>query len=456
MSLDTSDISDEVTVAMTVSGELSSAVEIPPRDAMTKPAAKKSFVFLVGSLAGGNLASMMLRLIGVPIQTYCATPAMLGLFGTIGLMQGYLPFLTLGVPNGLNRELPYFIGKGDRGRVVELAAAAQAWALIIGSTVCLILSSIGFWQLAHGEFKLAAGFFTNAVLAVLLFYNTYYLQTTYRTSHDFARLAISNVIESAASLLLLTVVALLSFYGLCLRALLTAAVSLSFLYYWRPVRVGPSWNFQHLKHLLVIGVPIFGVGQLYAWWSVLNSTLVPCYMGTAAMGLYATVVLPAGTAMEMLPLAVCQVHYPRIAEQYGRTGQLDDLIRMSIKPTLFAALGMIPLIIVGCLLIDPVVRFLLPSAYFEAIPAIRWSFAAALTQCFLPVGNIYNVVRRQDLYGAAILIGMAAYVGSLLWLVRGGASLVDFPQAMLIGRIVFIIACYLLMYFLARKRPTTT
>ena len=299
---------------------------------------------------------MMLRMVGGILQAKCVLPAVLGMFNGIGLVLGYAPFLQLGILNGINRELPYFIGKGDRQRVNELAAAAQAWALAVGGIVGIALSGVGCWQLLHAEWELAAGWFTNAVLAVLLFYNTNYLQMTYRTGHDFARLAMSSVIENAVALALVSLVALLNFYGLCLRALLTAFVSVSFLYYWRPLRVGPRWNWRHLEHLLVIGAPIFIVGQIYAWWTVLNSTLVLGYMGKQGLGLYA-VVLVAGGALELLPTAVSQVLYPRMAEQYGRTGRLGDMIRMSIKPTLLSVLGMIPMVVVGWFAVGPVIRF---------------------------------------------------------------------------------------------------
>jgi O-antigen/teichoic acid export membrane protein len=414
---------------------------------------KPSMLFLVGSLVGGNFVSMMLRMVGGILQARCVLPAVLGMYNSIGLVLGYAPFLQLGILNGLNRELPYFVGKGDRQRVNELAAAAQAWALAVGGIVGIALSGVGCWQLAHGEWQLAAGWFTNAILAVLLFYNTYYLQMTYRTSHDFARLAMSSVIENSVALVLVALVALLNFYGLCLRALLTASVSVTFLYYWRPVRVGPHWNWRHLKHLLVIGAPIFIVGQIYAWWTVLNSTLVLGYKGKEGLGLYA-MVLVAGGALELLPAAVGQVIYPRMAEQYGRTGRLGDLIRMSIKPTILSVLGIIPVIVVGWHAVGPVIRFILPN-YVDAIPAIRWSLLTPLAQCFLPINNVYNVVRRQDLYIVAIVLGMGAYVGSLMWLVRGGAELTAFPQAMLVGRVVFALSCYVLIVFLVRNRPVT-
>ena len=108
--------------------ELDVALE-PPSISAAASGGKPSIFFLVGSLVGGNLISMMLRIVGGILQANCVLPPVLGMFNSIGLSLGYAPFLQLGILNGMNRELPYYFGKGDRQRVNELAAAAQAWAL---------------------------------------------------------------------------------------------------------------------------------------------------------------------------------------------------------------------------------------------------------------------------------------------------------------------------------------
>ncbi len=419
-----------------------------PAAAAAAPA-KPSMLFLVGSLAVGNYVSLGLRMIGGVLQARFVAPSVLGLFNSIGLVMAYVPFLQLGILNGLSRELPYFIGKGDRRRVNELAAAGQAWALLVGALVGLVLLGVAVWQLTRGDLQMAAGWFTYAVFAVLFFYNSLYLQLTYRTSHDFARLALASVVENAVALLLVALVALLSFYGLCLRALLTALVSVMFLYHWRPVRVSPAWNWQRLKHLLIIGAPLFGVGQLYALWTALNPTLVLHYAGTEGMGLYSMAIL-AGTTLDLLPMAVLQVTYPRMAEQYGRTHNVHELIGMTWKPILLTAGGMIPTIAVAWWLAAPMVRLLVP-AYVAAVPAIQWSLLVPFVTAFHPINSVFNVVRRQDLYATAMLLGMASYGGSLMWLTRGGVSLVAFPQAMLIGRAVFVLACYPLVGYLRSR-----
>ena len=286
-----------------------------------------------------------------------------------------------------------------------------------------------------------------------MFYGTTYLQVTYRTGHDFARLAMVNVVQNAVALALVALVAVLSFYGLCLRAAISGAIGTILLHYWRPVRVAPRWNFAHWKHLLLVGAPIFGVGQLYAWWTVLDSTLVLCFLGETGMGLYAMVVMAVGT-FDLLPLSVSQVLYPRMAEQYGRTERLDGLVRMTVKPVLLTAAGMVPIIVAGWWLVGPAVRVLVPR-YEDAVPAMQWGLLVSMVSSFSPINNVFNVIKRQELYVVAILVGMGAYMVSVLWLVIVHADLTDFPKAMLLGRVVFMVLCYALLAKLVRSpRPS--
>ena len=97
--------------------------------------------------------------------------------------------------------------------------------------------------------------------------NNGYLSITFRTSSDFVRLARVNVVEAATSLAALTLVAAFGFYGLCLRVILSGAASTALLFHWRPIRVGPHRSRSNLRHLFIIGAPIYFVGQVYGLWT---------------------------------------------------------------------------------------------------------------------------------------------------------------------------------------------
>ena len=71
------------------------------------------------------------------------------------------------------------------------------------------------WYLLGGDGWRAAGWGTYAILMFTLFYGQFYLQVTFRTGHDFARLAMANVLQSGLALALVVLVAVWSFYGLC-------------------------------------------------------------------------------------------------------------------------------------------------------------------------------------------------------------------------------------------------
>jgi O-antigen/teichoic acid export membrane protein len=424
--------------------------ESPVQPVAGEAARRRSVAYLAGVLAGGNVLASALRMVGGILQARFVGPPVLGLFNSLGLVLGYAPLLQLGILNGLNRELPYYVGKGEHQRVRELAAAAQAWTLMLSAVAGTGLIAVAAWFLMLGNMQVAAGWATNALAAFFLFYGANYLQVTYRTGHDFARLAVVNVVQNAVALALVALVALLSFYGLCLRAILSGAIGTMMLHYWRPVRVGPKWNFAHWKHLLTVGLPIFGVGQLYACWAVVDQTLVRWYTGNAGMGLYAMVVVTI-TTLELLPISVTQVVYPRMAEQFGRTGRFDGLARMTIKPMLLTAAAMALGIAAAWWLVEPVTRIVVPK-YVDAVPAMRWGLLVPFVSSFNPINNIFNVVRRQDLYLVAILVGMGVYFVTLLWLVRAQAELTAFPQAMLAGRVAYMATCYVIVARLVRKQ----
>ena len=273
---------------------------------------------------------------------------------------------------------------------------------------------------------------------------------TFRTSSEFVRLARVNVVEAATGLVGLILVAAFGFFGLCLRVVLAGAASTALLFRWRPVRVGPRWSLSNLRHLIIIGAPIYFVGQIYGFWTgVINATLVLHFTGNYGMGLYAMVALSI-TAMEVIPAALAQVLYPRMAQDYGAGRDIRHLVRISIKPMLATFSGLAVVAAVGWFLAQPVVQFVVPQ-YVAAVPAIQWALLLPLVSCFLPLESIFNVVRRQDMYLVALGCGIATYVLALLMLQPDDSDLTVFPKAMFVGRVVFTVVSYLLIVRLQRS-----
>jgi len=227
-----------------------------------------------GIFTVSRLACSAISIVGGLLTVRLVAPATLGFFNTASLGQGYLSWLQMGIFNGLNRELPYFYGKGDPEKAHEMAATAQFWSLLLGGLTFTGFAAAGAVSLFFGKHWLGAALFANAVLAFTSFYNGY-LNITFRTKHDFVKLAIIDFSVSIFALGLLALVWAWDFYGVCLRFSLIALASLLLLFIFRPVRVSPSWSVANFRHLIVTGIPIYVVGQVFVWW---NASLTPTWV----------------------------------------------------------------------------------------------------------------------------------------------------------------------------------
>jgi len=377
-------------------------------------------------------------------------PETLGLFNGLSLVLGYVPFVQLGIINGLNRELPYYIGLDDTQKARSLAACAQVWAIAVGALVGAVLLCIAIFELVKGRSTLAFGWTTQAWMAFQVIFTQLYLLVIYRTGAKFSRLTTSNVIQAVASFLLISLAWKFSFYGLCMRAILVSLVALGTLWFWRPLRVKSLWNTESFKHLLKIGAPIMAVGQVYASWTVLDSTLVLKLTGTHGLGLYAIATI-AATAIELIPASLNQICYPRMAEEYGRTGSLRSIIRIVWKPMLYLSLGYVPLVLVGWFLAPPAIRLLLPR-YADSIRAVQWTLLSTSLLALSPLNLVFVVLKKMYLYFAAIIAGMASYLIALFIAHRTVHDLSIFPKALLIGRILFFVICFAMIWHWRNKK----
>ena len=397
--------------------------------------------------AGGNISSLVLRSLAGLVVARFVEPSVLGLFNSFSIPIGYARSLQLGVVNGFKRELPYYTGKGQPERARELAATAQTWALFTGSLLALGLAVVGAVQLYRGRLDLTTGWLAYAVQGFIIFYAQNYLDATYRTLGEFSRLALVKISESVVSLLSTVFAALFGFYGLCLRLLAIEFTNLALLWRWRPVRVKPGWNRADFKHLMRVGLPIYITGQMYFLWGVADANLVLIFGGARQLGLYSLAGLVNSTFV-MIPVSLTQVLFPMMTQRYGSTGRISELYRMAGAPSLMVFGLMLPLVAAAWFLIPPAVGWLVPK-YVGGIAAAQWTLITALIMSFTPINNIFNIIRRNELYLIAIAAGLAVYAAALYLLVRGGFRLEAFPQAMIAGKLTFVAMGH---YILGRLR----
>jgi O-antigen/teichoic acid export membrane protein len=182
--------------------------------------------------------------------------------------------------------------------------------------------------------------------------------------------------------------------GLILRASLLSILGVAALYYRRPLPVKPQWGTSQLVQLAKVGIPIWLVGQLGTFFMSLDRLML--VKSTQVLG-YFTIAIQVGTFVRMIPGAFSVVLYPQMAHRYGESHCAMDIWRIAKRGMLAASVLGLVAGACGWLVLPTFVHLVLPK-YGLGIRAAQWSGFLGLAMSLDLFDNIYNVIKRQDLY----------------------------------------------------------
>lgn len=315
--------------------------------------------------ASGNMVAMLLGVLGSLVQARYVGPEDMGVFRTFGIFAGYLTFLHMGVFDGLQREIPIHIGCGNQAKAEQAASACLAWITFISLVSGVLFLALAMRAAYYHEWVQFWGWLASTPGILVVFYGGY-LRTTFRTGQQFIKYSKISVIQAISGTLVLPLLPLMGYFGVCLRVAVGSVINIFFLHRWRPLRVRPRLDWSDFLGVIRIGLPLSGIGYLStSLWASVEATLVMGWFGIKMLGLYSVAIF-FRTLIVQLANNLNQVLTVKIFEQYGRTNQVEDCLSLILKPLAFAFLASIPLVIVGWFLMPWAMRLLVPK-YTEAI-----------------------------------------------------------------------------------------
>ena len=303
-------------------------------------------------------------------------PAELGVWQSVLVIQAYLTVLRLGIPNALNRELPYHLGRGETdvahqyaettllhalvAGVINLLVFAAAWPLLVGQGIS--------WQWAVP----AAG-----IVAAATSYRTYLL-ATFRSSDDFSSLSLVQFVNAGTTLLLPVAAWRFGFAGLCMHAAVEAVLITVFAHRLRPLRVRPRLRPDRLRTLLRAGSHLFVTSFLFTAALTFDRLILLARGDVTLVGYYAPAIA-IGSAMAVLPNAVASYAYPRLSFAHGKGASADDLWRTTSQSMWLSAVLGIPVALGVIVLLPWLTRTWFPQ-YLPSVPVMQ---LAAITGVFM-------------------------------------------------------------------------
>ena len=383
-------------------------------------------------LSFSNLFGNILTIISGFFVTKWILPSELGEFNTYTIITGYVILFQIGIPSGLSRELPFYLGKHNIAKAEDLARVSQFWLLLLSFTVIIISLRISLYFILENKYKSAFGVFTLSILVWQGLYVTKYIKTLYRTNKQFNRLSIIKIINSISAFITIYLVYKFGFYGLCMRAISCALIDFVFSFKWRPIKVKPKWNLKDFRELLRTGFPMYAVASVYGIWPLLQRSLILMLGGKTALGLFAIASM-VESSMKTISSSLNSVIFPTITTKWGEGTSVENLVRTIIKPLSLSFIVLVCFVPIGYYAIPFVINNYLPN-YVDGIEAGRWMLVAGLVSLLNVFSSIYNVLKIQKERLVVFSAGILSWgITVLISYVNFGFSLTIFPIGMIFG-----------------------
>jgi len=362
----------------------------------------------IGMIVSANILGTALGMVGTLVQARFISPNDLGFLRKYSVVSGYAVFLSLGFFAILVREYPVLMGRGDQEKARRVAAIGQTWCLTASLVVSLCLFVVCLIQLCQGNWRESCAWFIQIVSVWTILYGGY-LTCTFRSGHEFERLAKSNFYASILSVFVLPLFVLWPFPALVLRSIIGPIFTSIYLHVVRPVRVGWCLPLTDFIDLVKRGSRLFvGSYMRYHFWMTLEIWLMLVFAGEVGVGLF-VFSLSIVSVMEQFAAAINQVYMPRLAQYYGQSGSLGGCLRLAAKPTIFNVVLAVLVFGISWGLLPPLLIFMFPK-YASAVPMLKLLLLdIVIVSLSLPMHMVLVLEDYATRFIAAI-IGLAVFV----------------------------------------------
>ena len=392
------------------------------------------------AFAGYGGSVLLLQALRFGVSILCARlagPSDWGFWMLLNTVLVYSYIADFGVVNGMNRDIALFRGRGDRAQVKKIVNTSKS--LVLCTSVLCALAAAGF-AFTRQDSQQRISLLIFALL--LLFYKLFNFAQVYSMAHDdFARVTKANFCLAAVTIPCLLLVFVWGLPGFLWAQVLSFAVGGCL--YIAPFTGNFRWGLDRaeLVRLAMGGLPIAAVGFAATLITSIDRWMVAAFLGVRSVGHYSLVVL-AWSTISLVPQIVASRMYPRLAEAWGRTGELRVVAGLLKESTWVGLALTAPVVLAMETVVPPMVTRFLP-AYSEGIPAMRIAALGflfqAVTSCY---SNIFNVVAKQQYMLAAQAVAAIATVAvtagllALGWGLEGAAIGATFGSCIYCGGVI--------------------
>lgn len=335
-------------------------------------------------------------------------PDSFGVWNALNLILLYGPLVTLGVANGMNRDVPVYRGRRDYETADKIIEVSYGFVLASTAIAGLGISAIAMTDLVDATYHSSL-----LVMGFLFFsWGMYqFFQLLLKSSISFRLMSVQQIIFAV----LLPAVSLpLAYFldvpGFILGQAIVALIMVIVIARLATYKIPISWDRDLFISLVKVGFPIMAAGLLYRLLTSVDRWVILTFLSVEELGQYTLAIL-AVSVLGLLPSVIGQQIYPRMAYRYGETHDKKALKPLIVRQSAMAMIVTLPILAIVFITLPYIVDIFLPE-YALGVPPAR---ILLLGLAFIPLAggfaNFLNTVNKQVYYlavqAAALIVNLA-------------------------------------------------
>ncbi|MFH1277918.1 MAG: oligosaccharide flippase family protein [Candidatus Eisenbacteria bacterium] len=319
--------------------------------------------------AGSQYVARLAMLIRGIVVARLLGPEGYGKWLALLLLYDLGAYVHLGILNGMDREIPFWLGKSDEKRAGDFRDSG--YTAVMGFTtlflVALALVDLLGWR---GYSPLTRFALPMVGVAVVLQNLAFLHYNVFRAKQRIGPISLAWVIQGVANLALsIPLVIYFGVYGLLTALVLTNVLTVFFL------RGRADWRFSfrrrwdEMKRLFTRGVPVLAYLFVEVLLAQADKVVIIAALSRTELGYYGIAAVVAGLLRYVTSSASFTL-FPKFISRFGETGKIESLARTLREPT-FAFSIFIPVFLgLVYLWIHIPVKWVLPK-FIPGVTAMR-------------------------------------------------------------------------------------
>ncbi|MFC1667061.1 oligosaccharide flippase family protein, partial [Candidatus Omnitrophota bacterium] len=261
-------------------------------------------------------------------------PSLYGLWNALSIVLEYSRYSSLGISNAMNREVPFYRGKGDNKKATDIRRIGFSMAVLPSAVVGFVIILVSLFMYNRVSIEWIAAL--RAIAALVLMRQLYdFFQLLLRSDNRFKFL--STLQLSFAVLDFLLVVGLVikfHFFGFLWGIVLNYVIIIGVICYKSFYRYSLRFYFNKdiFISLVKIGIFITLIVVVENLRMTIDRVMIIKFLGIKELGYFGISYLLIQFIF-LIPSSISNIIYPRLVERYGSSNKEEGSLKNYIEVT---------------------------------------------------------------------------------------------------------------------------